>query len=58
MAQLTRAQMLEKMERIKEEIKTAGPIHKRDLQKHLKRMQGQIAQYDLYQRMARGEKGA
>lgn len=58
MAQMTRAQMLEKMERIREEIKTAGPIHKRDLQKHLKRMRGQIAQYDLYQRMARGEKGA
>ena len=55
MAQMTREQMLEKIERTKAEIKTAGPIHRRDLLKHLKRMQGQIAQYDLYQRAARGE---
>lgn len=52
---MTRDQLVEKIRRTKREMKTAGPIHKRDLGKHLKRMQAQLKQYDAYQ--ARREAG-
>lgn len=52
---MTRDQLVEKIRRAKREMKTAGPIHKRDLRKHLKRMQAQLRQYDAYQ--ARREAG-
>lgn len=52
---MTRDQLVEKIRRAKREMKTAGPIHKRDLGKHLKRMQTQLRQYDAYQ--ARREAG-
>ena len=40
------------IERAREEMKTAGPIHRRDLQKHIKRMETQLKVYDRYRRKA------
>ena len=50
---MTREQLMEKIMQTKQEIKTAGPVHRRDLGKHLKRMLAQVAQYDRYQAAAR-----
>lgn len=50
-----RHELIEKIRRAKREMKTAGPVHKRDLGKHLKRMRAQLRQYDAYQ--ARREAG-
>ena len=33
----------------KAELKTAGPIHRRDLLKHINRMQKELQIYDKYQ---------
>ena len=37
----------------KEELKTAGPHHRRDLQKHIHRMQKELRIYDYYHQQAR-----
>lgn len=37
----------------KEELKTAGPHHRRDLLKHIHRMQKELMIYDRYQQQAR-----
>ena len=50
---MTRDQLMDKIEQTKREIKSAGPVHRRDLRKHLKRMLAQVAQYDRYQAAAR-----
>lgn len=57
MAQMNRQQMIEKIMQTREELKTAGPIHKRDLQKHMKRMLAQLAQYDRFQAAAQRKVG-
>ena len=46
---MTRDQLIERINATKTEMKTAGPIHYRDLRKHLKRMTVQLRQYDRYQ---------
>lgn len=50
---MTREQMEEKIMQTRQEIKTAGPVHRRDLRKHLKRMLAQLAQYDRFQESAK-----
>lgn len=50
---MNREQLMDKIMQTKQEIKTAGPVHRRDLRKHLKRMLAQVAQYDRYQAAAR-----
>ena len=52
-----REQLEEKIMQTKHEMKTAGPVHRRDLQKHMKRMLSQLAQYDRFQAAARQEVG-
>lgn len=37
----------------KQELKTAGPHHRRDLLKHIHRMQKELLIYDRYQQQAR-----
>lgn len=54
---MTREQLVEKIMQTKREIKTAGPVHRRDLRKHLKRMLAQLRQYDAFQAAARREAG-
>ena len=46
---MTRDELMEKIELTKTAIMFAGPVHRRDLQKHLKRMLAQLAEYDRYQ---------
>lgn len=45
-----RIELKEKIRKAQEELKTAGPIHSRDLQKHIKRMRNQLRIYDRYHR--------
>lgn len=41
----------------KQELKTAGPHHRRDLLKHIHRMQKELLIYDKYQKAAKAERG-
>lgn len=50
---MSRDELIAKIQNTMTEIKTAGPIHKRDLHKHLKRMRAELAKYDRYQAAAR-----
>ena len=50
---MTRDELIEKIDITKKAIQFAGPVHRRDLRKHLKRMLAQVAQYDRYQAAAR-----
>jgi len=52
-----REQLIERIEMTKKAIQFAGPVHRRDLRKHLKRMLAQVAQYDRFQEAARREVG-
>ncbi|MBR4352690.1 MAG: hypothetical protein IKQ01_06430 [Bacteroidales bacterium] len=54
---MNREQLEEKIMQTKREMKTAGPVHRRDLGKHLKRMLGQLAQYDRFQAAAQRKVG-
>ena len=51
---MKREQYVEKIRKAKEELKTAGPIHARDLRKHIRRLEAEIRTYDHYQKMAKG----
>ena len=48
-----RHELVEEIERTKKEIKTAGFIHKRDLNRHLHYLQKELVTYDFYQVQAR-----
>ena len=54
---MTREQMEKKIMQTRQEIRTAGPVHRRDLRKHLKRMLAQLRQYDAFQAATRQEVG-
>ena len=45
-----RMELKEKIRKAQEELKTAGPIHSRDLQKHIRRMRNQLRIFDRYHR--------
>lgn len=51
---MKRNELVEKIRAAKAEAKTAGAIHKRDLNKHIKRMERELRDYDRFQAMARG----
>ena len=50
---MTRDELIERIEMTRKEIQIAGPVRRRDLRKHLKRMLAQLAQYDRFQEAAR-----
>ena len=54
---MNREQLMEKIMQTRQEIKKAGPAHRRDLRKHLNRMLAQVAQYDRFQAAMRQEVG-
>ena len=54
---MTRDELIERIEMTKKAIMFAGPVHRRDLRKHLKRMLAQLAQYDRFQADARRKVG-
>jgi hypothetical protein len=47
---MTRDELIDRIKAEKEELKTAGIIHRRDLQKHIHRMQKELRTYDRYHR--------
>lgn len=54
---MTREEMVEKIRMTEQAILYAGPVHRRDLRKHLKRMLAQLAQYDRFQEAAKRKVG-
>lgn len=54
---MARMELEEKIMQTKNEMKTAGPVHRRDLRKHLKRMLAQLRQYDTFQADAQRKVG-
>ena len=50
---MSRTELEEKIKQTEKAIIFAGPIHRRDLQKHLRRMQKDLRDYDRFQREAR-----
>ena len=54
---MTRDELIEKIDITKKAIMFAGPVHRRDLRKHLKRMLAQLRQYDAFQAATRQEVG-
>ena len=49
---MTAEEMREKIRKAEEELKTAGPIHRRDLHKHIKRMRRELIIYARYKAAA------
>jgi hypothetical protein len=47
---MTKNEIVAKIKAEREELKTAGIIHRRDLQKHIHRMQKELLAYDRYHR--------
>ena len=45
--------LVQKLAQAKADLKTAGPIHRRDLQKHIHRMERELRDYDRFQSAAR-----
>ena len=50
---MARIELEEKIMQTRQEMKKAGPVHRRDLRKHLKRMLAQLRQYDRFQEAAK-----
>lgn len=57
MAETVRDQHKAAIRAAKEELKTAGPHHRRDLLKHIHRMQKELLIYDKYQQAAKAARG-
>lgn len=53
MAETMRDQQKSRIYAAKQELKTAGPYHRRDLLKHIHRMEKELLIYDRYQQAAR-----
>ena len=49
---MNRNELVTKIKTAKEEQKTAGAIHRRDLQKHIRRMEKELRLYDYYHKTA------
>ena len=47
--EMTREELEKEIRLCEQALMFAGPVHYRDLQKHIKRMQAQIKQFDRYQ---------
>ena len=48
-----RNELIEAIQRKKQEAKSAGPIHRRDLMKNIRRLQRELRDYDRFQAEAR-----
>ena len=51
--EMTRDQLEQEIKLCKQALMFSGPVHYRDLQKHIRRMQAQLKQYDRFQAAAR-----
>ena len=45
---MTRDELIQKIDAAKREMEHAGPIHRRDLAKHIRRMEKQLRIHDSY----------
>ena len=50
---MTRGEVVEKIRQRKEEAKKAGPMHRRDLIKNIKRLERDLMDYDRFQAESR-----
>lgn len=50
---MTREELEQAIRQARKELQTAGPVHRRDLGKHIRRMQAQARRYDRLQAAAR-----
>jgi len=46
---MTRSDLVDKIRAARQELLKAGAIHRRDLNKHIKRMERELRDYDRYQ---------
>ena len=51
---MTMDELIEKIDITKKAMIFAGPIHRKDLRKHIKRMTAELKQYDRYREEAAG----
>ena len=54
---MTRKELITRIELAKAELPEAGPIHSKDLRKHIHRLEVDLRRYDRYQQAARREVG-
>lgn len=54
---MTREEMVKKIEWAKKAMESAGPMHRRDLRKCIRRMEAELKCYDRYQAEAKTRKG-
>lgn len=47
------AEMRRRIEEERKQARTCGPIHRRDLMKHIRRMERELRDYDRFQQAAR-----
>lgn len=50
---MTRSELVEEIRKKMEEAKRSGPIHRRDLWKHIHRMERELRDYDRFQAEAK-----
>lgn len=55
---MNRDELMQKIRKAEEELKTAGPMHARDLRKHIARMRREIRAYDQYRSAAARQRPA
>ncbi len=51
---MTRAELQDKIETTRAAIMHAGPAHRKDLQKHLRRMEKEARDYDRFHEITKG----
>lgn len=47
---MSRKEHAEKIRKAKEELKTAGPVHRKDLQRYIRRLEKELRIFDYYHR--------
>lgn len=45
---MTRSDLIRKIEAAEKEIRTSGPVHRKDLFKHIRRMRRELRDYDRF----------
>lgn len=55
MADAMREAYVKKLNAARNELKTAGPIHRKDLTRHIRRMERELRDYDRFHKEAGGE---
>ena len=48
MSDIVRAEYVEQLNYFRQQLKTAGPIHRKDLTRHIRRMERELYDYDRF----------